>query len=742
MSIELRQVPSKLERAAKWRIKRLMKALQKPRPSSIPAVKKEPEFRTLWGDAWYNEAIQSNKIFYESFSGNNALCNPSAIFARLLELPEFSTFEHVWSIATPELKAEFDAVYDGYPNILSVIYESVTYYQELSRSKYLFNNATFQPAFTKRKDQVYVNTWHGTPLKKMGYDVPGGAQGAYNILRNFASADYILSPNKFTTDTMLRKAFRLNGIFEGKVIEEGYPRIDDQFPGDDAKESTRQLLTANGINLITEKSIVVYAPTWKGASFHSPQDESDQLLLRLNRLQAELGDKYQFFLKVHQRVYKSASEVPGLRDKLIPNSIPTNKILGIADVLITDYSSIFFDFLATNRPILFHVPDHREYDTSRGFYIDLSELPGPTSLNLNELKTQLKSLGSGSDIDPEMTHRIAYENAREKYCPYEDGKVTDRVIDIIFNGQSNGYRILDLSECEKTKLLLFLGGMKPNGITSAALNLIASIDYDKFDVSIMIPQASRHSNTNLYESVDTRARQFLRNNTFPATRAHLDANKEFLGEDEPESAEMPLLISQLLQAEWRRLFGDSKFDHIIDFSGYSGFWSNILRQGPAESYSVWLHSNLKADAERIVDGKTINKRSLYNQFRAYKHYDNLISVSGALSSINADELAEFAHPSKFKHVSNTLDLKRLAAVSGDIRASQRISSETNLAGHTLDEALTELAQHYSWEDIAKFSAKAHRYETIFGCDDNLISFITVGRLSPEKNHERLMALQN
>ena len=95
-------------------------------------------------------------------------------------------------------------------------------------SKYLVNNATFPQQLAKRPEQVYVNTWHGVPLKHMGFDMPSGGSLSRNVMRNFLSADYLVSANAFMTETMYRDAYRLQGIFRGAVIEEGQPRTDRQ----------------------------------------------------------------------------------------------------------------------------------------------------------------------------------------------------------------------------------------------------------------------------------------------------------------------------------------------------------------------------------------------------------------------------------------------------------------------------------------------------------------------------------
>ena len=173
--------------------------------------------------------IEDTVVLYESFDGNGMLDSPLSIFCELLQDPDFAELKHVWVIADAKVYAESMAEYAGHRRVSFVTYKSKEYYDRLSTAKFLINNTSFPREFAKRPGQVYVNTWHGIPLKRMGYDVPDGATGARNILRNLVAADYLVSANAYMTDVMYKQAFKLDGIYRGTVIQAGYPRIDGQF---------------------------------------------------------------------------------------------------------------------------------------------------------------------------------------------------------------------------------------------------------------------------------------------------------------------------------------------------------------------------------------------------------------------------------------------------------------------------------------------------------------------------------
>ena len=169
--------------------------------------------------------VKKNYIFYESRDGKSMTDSPYAIFKYLLENDYEKKYIHIWSIDNKKKLRFYKQKYKKHKNIRFVLRMTNKYFYYLTTSKYLLNNSTFPNIFTVKDEQIYVNTWHGTPLKHMGFDIKDNPFGTSNVLRNFLSADYILSPNKFTTE-ILKNSFKLKDLFHGKILEDGYPRID------------------------------------------------------------------------------------------------------------------------------------------------------------------------------------------------------------------------------------------------------------------------------------------------------------------------------------------------------------------------------------------------------------------------------------------------------------------------------------------------------------------------------------
>ena len=177
---------------------------------------------------WRERRWCRGTVLYESFSGNGMLDNPEAIFRHLLTQPDMSDLQHIWVLDDPAKHPEVLKEFADHPQVSFVKILSDGYFKALATSQYLVNNATFPQELAKRPEQTYLNTWHGIPLKHMGFDLPGGGARSRNVTRNFLQTDFAIGACGFMTETMYRRAYRLQGIFRGAVIEEGHPRTDRQ----------------------------------------------------------------------------------------------------------------------------------------------------------------------------------------------------------------------------------------------------------------------------------------------------------------------------------------------------------------------------------------------------------------------------------------------------------------------------------------------------------------------------------
>jgi CDP-glycerol glycerophosphotransferase (TagB/SpsB family)/glycosyltransferase involved in cell wall biosynthesis len=687
---------------------------------------------------WRTQPVRGRTVLYESFSGNGMLDNPEAIFRYLLSQPDMADLEHVWALndlaAHPEAVEEFAEQ----PRVRFVRMRSPEYFKALATSKYLVNNATFPQEFAKRPEQVYLNTWHGVALKHMGFDMPGGGPGSRNITRNFLNADYLVSANSFMTESMYRRAYRLQGIFRGGVIEEGQPRLDRQRAAVERPEETVAALEARGLG-IRGRKVVLYAPTWRGESFSDLHNNASQLLATVRELQKGLDEAdCVVLLKVHQVVYDMVRQRIGDRDFLVPNSIPTNLVLAATDVLVTDYSSIFFDFAATGRPIVHHVPDYEEYRGGRGLYLEEADLPGPLCVTVHETLTEVRaSLAEGSSERSRAT--------AARFSAKDDGHVCERIVDLVFRGRDESdYTVHRDFGTDKETLLIYLGSMKSQGITTSALNLLRNIDFDRYDVTAFYPWGRGPDRVKNMGLVDDRVRVIPRASLFIGSpRRVREETKNLLVNGLP--AQLTERHRRFWSDEWQRMFGHARFDHLIDFSGYGNYAPFLYSVAEAKHKSIWLHGDMYADMQR----ETIGERHLEDRLRAvfttYRHFDHVVSVSPALEKVNREKLAAYARPEQFTYALNTIDGERVLRMAGFAGAVSRDDEPPELpSGHSatfdtenLAAAVTALLRYYPPKALIREARSRLKFSTA-ALDSRARIFVSVGRLSPEKNHARLI----
>ena len=368
--------------------------------------------------AMLRSAPVRDAVFFVSWKGKQCTGNPLGIAEELRRRGDDR--EHLWAITDWSVP-----VPEGGTGVLRGTQE---YYEALARSKYLISNDDMQPPFRKRDGQVYLQTWHGTPLKRIGFDItnPQFISGtAYfdHLARDVAQWDLLLSPNPFSTPIM-RRAFR----YDGEIAEYGYPGNDLLRRADAAEVAAR---VRDRLGLPAGKRVVLYAPTWRDNQVYANgRRYRFDMRLDLERAWRELGEDHVFLIRGH---HHNGDDVPaGMRDGFALNvtAYPDiTELYLVSDVLVTDYSSAMFDYAVTGRPILFFAYDLAEYrDSLRGFYFDFeAEAPGPLLADSAEVIEAIR------DVDAvAAAHRHAYQRFAARFCSLDDGKAGVRACDRLF----------------------------------------------------------------------------------------------------------------------------------------------------------------------------------------------------------------------------------------------------------------------------------------------------------------------
>jgi CDP-glycerol glycerophosphotransferase len=349
------------------------------------------------------------KIVYNSFNGRYS-DSPRVVHEALRARGE--EHEHVW-LCDPEHRPTFP------PGTATVPIYTPDAVAALESADLVVSNSHLEMDWRKSPGATYVQTWHGTPLKRIHADVLWGPEGLLEHLSlDVDRWDVLLSPNRYSTTTM-RQAFR----WSGEILETGYPRNDvlaSPHAGEVRAEVRRELGIEDG------RTAVLYTPTWRDDAFWEGSPQVEPLELDVDRFVSDLGDDHVLLLRLH---YKLTGRLrprdhPAVRD--VSHHPDVADLYLAADVMVTDYSSTMFDFAVTGKPLLFYAYDLERYrDELRGFYFDLSvDPPGPLVATTPELVARVRDIAAVRE-----EHSGAYARFQERFCHLDDGHATDRFLD-------------------------------------------------------------------------------------------------------------------------------------------------------------------------------------------------------------------------------------------------------------------------------------------------------------------------
>ena len=370
--------------------------------------------------------IDQQLAVYSAYWNAGYQCNPRAVYEKAAELaPEI---RGVWVIRSRGYPAP-----NGTPTVRP---DSRAYWKALARARFVVNNVNFPDEIVKRPGTTHLQTQHGTPLKYMGIDLRGqpaasGGTNLGNLLRRSDRWDFNLSANPYSS-RVWRRAFPC----DYEMLELGYPRNDRLVTATDADtvEMRRRvgippMASISGAEAISG-TVILYAPTHRefDSAFVSPLD--------VDRLASALGERFTILVRGHHKYSYPTQTGPSATARRstaarvidVSRHQPIEDLCIAADVLITDYSSIMFDFANLRRPIVLYTPDWETYRRVRGVYFDVvAEPPGVVAVDLDQL---VEAICTDAHTSPEAQARL--EAFRQRFCPYDDGRAAERVVRRVF----------------------------------------------------------------------------------------------------------------------------------------------------------------------------------------------------------------------------------------------------------------------------------------------------------------------
>lgn len=400
--------------------------------------------------------VDRKAVVFDCFVGRAYTCSPRALYRAMIADSRFAEYELIWSFRAPlaaalaerglsvsgvsagtEPRPEPSALVRAFGDealaelgrASIVAYGSDEYHRAYARAGTWIVNSVAPTYLMPTAEQVYLQTWHGTPLKRLGCDIPRGTRNAMfsvaGIHRWYRAEGrrmtHLVSPSPFATEK-LSTAFAIPPeLRERIVIEEGYPRNDVlAVHTDHQAEAIRARL-----GIPADKRAILYAPTWRDDSHDAKSGYTFDVAADFEKLRAELGDDHVILFRAHYLVANTFdfSRFEGfVFDVSHVNDV--NDLYLVSDLLVTDYSSVFFDYAILDRPIVFYMYDLESYsDELRGFYLELDDLPGPIVRTEAELIAAVR--GSRQEPASEAERRRVF---RERFSPLDDGHAAERVL--------------------------------------------------------------------------------------------------------------------------------------------------------------------------------------------------------------------------------------------------------------------------------------------------------------------------
>lgn len=479
------------------------------------------------------------------------------------------------------------------------------YVLALATSQYLINDTTFWAYFNKRPEQIYINIWHGTPLKKLGKDM--SLDGFGNVQKNFLASNYLVVSNEYTKEKLVN-SYSLNNIANTKVIVAPSPRNSTLFD-ETVRNKVRSELGQDN------KKIYMYMPTYRddGTSL----TYTEKALVALDK---SLTDEEVMYVKLHPfDAEKMTLNVEKLkRVKLYPNQFETYEFLTAVDTLITDYSSIMFDFLCTGRSVLLFTYDKEKYYKQRGLYEDISNYPFVQANTLNELIKNLRNDGA-----------VVPESFVEKYIPTDNVKGTKELVSYMFaNEASENVKEYNLRN-EKDNVVFFAGPLWDNGITQAFFNTLEAIDLEENNYILHLKDRSvRYAHK--YKLKELPIPYVLTSGVsqysfLEGMFTHWYLKNEWFGGKILKNT-VEKVVSSMYRLDFRRMFNNLDVNHFIHYTGFERAYAAMSQAitGNQTKTTIFYHTDM---FEEYDAKQNINKKVLKN---SYEKVDQVVLVNEEL----------------------------------------------------------------------------------------------------------------
>lgn len=448
----------------KKRIKKILERVKNKVRGIIKKIRKV--FKENYYLSNYKKSIFDNQIFIQSKNSSDLAGNMFYILQEIHNnFPKYKIVLIYNKNSLENIKKTLKKYH--LHNVKLIKNQTKAFFKAMARSKYLFTDTSFNSFYIKRPEQVVINTWHGTPLKKMARDVLNRVYDCGNVQKCFIISDYLIYPNKYMEDIMLDK-YMIRNITDAQILESGYPRNAIFYNKDRVEEIRKE-------NNLEGKQVIVYMPTWRGIM--TKRENKRQILEIQNyfeEIDKKLKDNQILYVKLHVFVKKSIDCSKYKHIKEFPRGYETYDFLNVADILVTDYSSVFFDYANSGKKIILFIYDEKDYLSVRGTYIDFKELPFAKVYNSNQLIEEIN-----------RKEQVDYKEFIKKYCEFDKKSAAQDICKHILEDKQST-RVNKKYKNEKKNIIIYARKKSINKTIDTYLQLFDEIDFEKANYTFLI----------------------------------------------------------------------------------------------------------------------------------------------------------------------------------------------------------------------------------------------------------------
>lgn len=566
----------------------------------------ENRIRYYYAKCYDNNKIIDNIIIFQSYAGDNFSGNPYYMLKELYNNEKYGKFDFYVGIKSENVNnTKKFLIAEGLNNVKLVKINSRKYAKLLTQAKYLVNNVAFPNYFIKKEGQVYINTWHGTPLKGLGKSIKDAPNESGNYTRNFLMTDYFIMPNNYTYEIM-KSDYMIKSLYKGEYIVSGYPRNSIFYNNEQRQKVRKELKLEN-------KKVIVYMPTWRRAVNGKHEKQIAKIESLLETMNKNLSENEVLYVKLHNLVNDSIDLKKYDKVKMFPKGYETYEFLNIADCLITDYSSVMYDFANTDKKIILYAYDEEEYMNGRSVYSSIHDMPFDITRTEQDVINEIKNINMHN----------SFKEFKAKYCSGDSIDLCKRVCEYIFLHKNNNLCIEKEKNIENNNILVYVGNLSDTYKRRMIFNTLKYVE-NKENIFI-----------NFYRKRSAKNKLFI--NEFSNEFNYLNMQGEkvitilegvayvLYYKLKLNGKWLEKKINNIYKREVKRLFPNIKFSKVIDMIGNS---VEILN----------LYSNIDSDSKEVyIINNNIYKLNKYNKYKreaakVFSNYNNIYVETGIVEN--------------------------------------------------------------------------------------------------------------